>query len=500
MRVLAHEMRRGEAGKAAVLAAAAGVWYLASADPATSDWIGWWNQASIKVQVYGVIVMGSLMSAAAAWSAGRAHRTGTRAWADTTPRGGLPQALLLWGAAWLWSLVAYAVLTAVAFARTAAVSEVTEPVWSPLVLALAMTGLQIAAGVAAGTLLPSRIVAPATGVFWYGAFVLLAFAPGLPVARLLPALDEHWDAAFRPHTVRLLVAAVWCAGAALVLLALPALVRRAVVGPGWAAAAPAAAALAAGGLLLASPAAGPDSFWATRTPQPAGASCVTHGRTTACLWPADRHLLPQAGAAARTVDRAVGRLPGFHHRFHETGLRPDGPEGAELPVNRPVVDRQTLTEAMLDASLPASPPGCGPHVLAETGGYPDLFLVQAVLRSRAGLPAPFYGDRFSAAVERILKAPAADQDRWLSGAATAAGACRPVPALPPAVPAVPSGAGTARAVPAVSADPGAAPPADLGATPHADAGAARPVPGPPSGPGAARPVPGPPSGPGAARP
>ncbi|WP_435188404.1 hypothetical protein [Streptomyces sp. bgisy126] len=433
-RVLWHEMRRGEAGKVAVLSAAAGVWYLASADPATSDWIGWWNQAALKVQVFGVVVLGSLMSAAAAWSAGRARRTRTADWADTTPRGGLPQALLLWGAAWLWSLLAYAVLTAVALTRTAGVSEVTQPVWSPLVVGVALTGLQIAAGIAAGTLLPSRIVAPAMGVFWYGSFVVVAFAPGLSAARLLPSLDEHWDAAFRPHTTRLLVAAVWCAGAALALLAVPALVRRTVVAPGWAAAVPAVAAVAAGGALLTFPAADPDPFWAVRTPRPAAPLCATEGRTTACLWPDDRHLLPAATAAARTVDRAVGGLPGFRRDFYETGLRPDGPDGAELPVYRPVVDRRTLTESMLDASIPAPPPGCGPHVLAESGGYPDLFLVQAVLRARAGLPVPFYGEQFSAAVERVLEAPAADRDRWLSGAAEAAGACRPVPAPPSAAP------------------------------------------------------------------
>ncbi|MEU8616488.1 hypothetical protein [Streptomyces sp. NPDC048623] len=430
IRVLGHEMRRGEAGRVAALAAAAGVWYLASADPATSDWIGWWNQASIKVQVFGVIVMGSLMSAAAAWSAGRAHRTRTSAWADTTPRGGWSQALLLWGAAWLWSVAVYAVMTAVAFIRTAGVSEVTEPVWSPLVLAVAMTGLQIAAGVAAGTLLPSRIVAPAMGVFWYGAFVVLAFAPGLSVGRLLPAIDDHWDVTFRPDTFRLLVAAAWCAAAALVLLALPALVRRAVVTPGAVLAVPVVVALTAAGVLLSLRAPDPDPFWATRAPQPAEAACVTQGRTTACLWPADRHLLPEAESAARVVDRATAGLPGFRREFYETGLRAPGGGSAELPVYRPLVDRRTLTESMLDTSLPEPPRGCAPHLLADSGGYPDTFLVQAVLRSRAGLPVPYYGEQFSDAVERVRKAPAAEQDRWLSAAAAAAGTCAPVPTLP----------------------------------------------------------------------
>ncbi|MCQ0024537.1 hypothetical protein M4914_17285 [Streptomyces somaliensis DSM 40738] len=439
-RVLLHEMRRGEAGKVALLSAVAGVWYLASADPASSDWIGWWNQASIKVQVFGVIVMGSLTSAAAAWSASRARRTRTALWADTTPRGGWPQALLLWAAAWLWSLLAYAVMTAVAFRRTASVSDVTDPVWSPLVLGAAMTGLQIAAGVAAGTLLPTRITAPVTGLLWYAVFVVCAFVPDLPLARLLPAVDEHLDTAYEPHTARFLVAAAWCAAAALALTAVPALVRREVPSPGPAAVVPAVVALVAGGALLSFRAPGPHPFWAVPAEQPARPVCVAEGRTEACLWPADRHLLPEAAAAVRTVDRALGRLTGFHRSFHETGLTVPGGTGgaggtgvlggAELPVAGPVVDKRSMTEAMLDASLPRPPYGCEPHMVPETGGYPDTFLVQALVHSRAGYPAPYYGDRFAAAVERVLKAPAAAQDAWLDAAARGIGACRPVPPLP----------------------------------------------------------------------
>ncbi|MFJ9701897.1 hypothetical protein [Streptomyces fradiae] len=446
-RVLLHEMRRGEAGKVAVLSALAGVWYLASADPASSDWIGWWNQASIKVQIFGVIVMGSLMSAAAAWSASRARRTRTALWADTTPRGGWQQALLLWAAAWLWSLVAYAVMTAVAFQRTASVSDVTEPVWSPLLLGVAMTGLQIAAGVTAGTLLPTRITAPVMGLLWYAMFVVFAFVPDLPLARLFPAIDEHLDTAYEPHTARLLVAAAWCAAAALALLAVPALVRREVLSPGPLAVVPAVVALVAGGALLSFRAPESHSFWAVPAGQPERPACVTEGRTTACLWPADRHLLPEAGAAVRTVDRALGPLTAFHRAFYATGLTvPEGadgtgaggpghgsgpaPGGVELPVNQPVLDRRSMAEAMLDASLPQPPYECEPHVMRETGGYPDTFLVQALVHARAGSPAPYYGDRFAEAVERVRKAPAAAQNAWLDAAARAIGACRPVPPLP----------------------------------------------------------------------
>ncbi|MGX2993932.1 DUF7224 domain-containing protein [Streptomyces sp. JNUCC 64] len=424
-RVLLTEMRRGEAGKVALLSGVAGVWYLLSADAATSDWIGWWNQTSIKVQVFGVIVMGSLMSAAAAWTAGRARRTRADAWTDTTPRGGWPRA-----AAWTWSLLVYAVMTLVAFQRTAAVSEVTAPVWSPLVLGAAMTGLQIAAGVCAGTLLPSRITAPAIGVLWYLVFVVFAFLPGISLARLFPAIDEHWDTTFQPHTGRLLTATLWCGAAALVLLALPALVRHVPLPPGPLVAVPAVLAVVAGGTLLAFRAPVSEPFWAVRADQPAEPECVTEGRVRACLWPDDRHLLPQAREAARAVDRAVGPLPGFRRDFHQTGLRLTGPDSVELPVYRPVLDSGVMTEAMLGAALPPRPPGCAPNVLPEIGGYPDAFLVEAVVNSRAKTPAPYYGDKFTKVLERVLAAPTADQDRWLSAAADALAVCRPVPAPP----------------------------------------------------------------------
>ncbi|MEU9372603.1 hypothetical protein AB0D94_02285 [Streptomyces sp. NPDC048255] len=431
IRVLLHEMRRGEAGKVALLMAAVGSWYLVSEDTATSDWIGWWTQASIKVQVFGVIVMGSLMSAAAAWSAGRARRTRTSAWADTTPRGGWSQALLLWAAAWLPALAAYALMAAIAFWRTAAVSEVTDPVWTPLLLGAVMIGFQIAAGVAAGSLLPSRITAPAAGVLWYLVFVVFAFVPESPLASLFPAIDEHWDATFRPHTTRLLVATAWCGAAALTLLALPALVRRPVVSPRLYAVVPVAlAAVVAGGVLLTFRAPVPDPFWAVRAQQPEEPACVTQGRTKACLWPADRHLMPQVEAATLKVDQALGPLTGLNRSFYQTGLRPSGPYSAELPVYRPVVDTATLTAAMLDASLPQPASGCEPYPLKELGGLPDTFLFQAVIHSRAGAGAPYYGDEFAATLEAVLKAPAADRDAWISAAAGEIGACRPVPPLP----------------------------------------------------------------------
>ncbi|WP_190123780.1 hypothetical protein [Streptomyces inusitatus] len=70
-------------------------------------------------------------------------------------------------------------------------------------------------------------------------------------------------------------------------------------------------------------------------------------------------------------------------------------------------------------------------MLAETGGYPDVFLLEAVPHSRAKAPTTYYyGEQFGEVLERVLTAPPAAQGRWLTAAADAVGDCRPVPRPP----------------------------------------------------------------------
>ncbi|MER6613744.1 DUF7224 domain-containing protein [Streptomyces xantholiticus] len=433
MRMLLTEMRRGEAKWVAGLMGAIGCYYFLSESPAQSDWIGWWTQTSLRVQLFAVIVMGSLMSSAAAWAAGRAHRHQVRIWADTTARSGWTQSLVLWLAAWLWSLIAYGVLTTVAFARTAQVSETGGPVWTPLLLGASMLALQTGVGVALGTALPSRVCAPFAGVLWYGLFVALPFVPTSPLNKLFPAIDEHWDTLFEPNTTRMLVAMAWCLALSLVLPALPALRRSATVRPRpLPLVALGLVALTAGGALVAFRTPVPDSYWAVRKAQPSQAACATSGRTTACLWPEDRHLLPRAEAAVRHVDTGLGTLSGLNRGYYATGLELPRGHTAELPLTSPDMSEEELTDAMFTASLPQPPPECEPHLLKETGGYPDTFLFEAVVRHRLGAPVEYYGDDFGAALERVTTAPRAEQDRWIEASAGHIRACRPVPALLPA--------------------------------------------------------------------
>ncbi|MYW16265.1 hypothetical protein GT045_25260 [Streptomyces sp. SID486] len=432
MRVLLTEMRRGEAKWAAALMGAVGVYYFTSESPGDSDWIGWWTQTSLQVQLFSVIVMGSVMSSAAAWGAGRAFRHRTRPWADTAARNGWSQALLLWLAAWLWTLLAYVLFVVVAFTRTAAVSDVTEPAWTPLLLGASMTGLQTAFGAAVGSALPSRVIAPFAGIFWYGLFVLVAFVPGTALDKLFPAIDEFWSSEFAPNTTRMLVAVAWCLALGLLLPALPALRRRATLAPRPAAlGALALVAVVAGGTLVAFRTPAPDSYWAVRKAQPAHPLCAGSGGTKVCLWPEDRHLLPQARAAARTVDSRLGSLTGLNRSFYASGLdRPAG-DTAELPVMSPAESEADLTDAMFAAALPQpASPDCGPHMLPETGGYPDTFLFEAVVRSRAGAPGEYFGEKFGRALGRVTGAPRAVQDAWIGQAAERIRACEPVPRLP----------------------------------------------------------------------
>ncbi|WP_228981670.1 hypothetical protein [Streptomyces sp. DH12] len=459
-RLLWTEMRRGETKWVAAVIAAVGLWHFAGDDASTSDWIGWWAQTAVEVQVFAVMVMGPMTSAAAAWTAGRTHRFGTLDWAATGARGAWTQAVVVWASAMVWALAAYALFAAVAYARTAGVSAVTAPVWSPLLLGAAVIGLQAAAGVAAGSLVPSRIVAPLVGVAWYGLLVALALsgADGTGPAALVPAIDEHWDMAFQPRTGRLLTAAAWCLSAALCLLALPALLRRRSTRPRLVALLPPVlvAAVCAGTLVTYRPAQ-PELAWAVHTPQPDRPACATAGRTTACLWPDDRHLLPAARGAVEAVDAALASVPGLNRTFHERGLRPADPATAgELPVMSPGTSRQDLTDQMMSASLPQPPSGCDLPLMAETGGYPGTFFLEAVVRGRAGSPAPFWSEQFDAALQRFTAAPRAAQDRWIEDAAGAVRACRPMPALPKAA-APPAKAGAPGAAGTPSDTPGGAP-------------------------------------------
>ncbi|MET9290851.1 hypothetical protein [Streptomyces sp. NPDC003077] len=429
--MLLLELRRGEASRVAFVLALIGGWYLVTADPADSDWIGWWTQAAIEPQIFAVIVMGSIMSTVAAWTAGRGYRHRTRAWTDTTPRGGWTQHLVLWAAAWLCCLVAYALFVLIAFLRTASVSEVFEPVWTPVLLGAGMLGLQTAVGVAVGALVPVRLTAPLVGAAWYGLFVALAFFPHLPLVKLFPAIDEHWDQFLRPLDSRLLLATVWCLAAAVAVLALPAALRRPLVAPRAYAAVPAALlALAAGGTLLTRPL-GLDSFWAAERAQPARPLCTTSGRTTACMWPDDRHLLTQVENAVAYVDKVTGPFRDFQHRYYQRGLGPSHGPGVELQVNSPQIRTDALISDMLYGAVEPGP-NCGddPVTMREAGGYPDTHFVEAVLHRRAKIVGTEYGDQFSAAVDRFVKAPRAEQDAWLNAAARQIRACRPVPPLP----------------------------------------------------------------------
>lgn len=439
IRMLWTEMQRGESKWIAALMTVIGGWYFLTPDPATSDWIGWWTQSAIEVQIFAVMVMGPLMSTGAAWTAGRVRRFRTLAWAETTARSGWAQTLMVWLSAMLWALAVYALFTAMAYYRTAQVSTITAPVWSPLVIGAAMVGLQTAVGVVVGVLSPSRIAIPFVGLGWYAALVTIALTSDdrsvLPGA-LVPALDVHWDVTFLPNTGRLLTGAAWCLACALAVLALPALLRRRAVRPSPATLLPVTlAAVSAAGALLTFRAPEPELYWAVKAPQPERPLCAREGGATACLWPANRHLLPEVRAALRTVDRSVGTVPGLARTYYERGLE-RGPSTAsskataELGVFSPGIGRGALTESMFTAALPQPPEGCGPHILKEAGDYPDTFFFEAVVRDRAKVQSPYWSDAFAAALDRFLKVPKAEQDRWIAAAADDIRACRPVPSPP----------------------------------------------------------------------
>ncbi|MBB1245559.1 hypothetical protein GL263_18640 [Streptomyces durbertensis] len=429
--MLWSEMRRGEAGRVAPLMALIGALYLLLEDRAESDWIGWWADTSIVVQLFGVIVMGSVLAATACWTASRGQRDRTRPWTDTAARGGWSQALLLWASVWLWTLLAYVLHVVIAFGRTAGVSDEFAPVWEPLLLGAAMLALQIAVGVVVGTLLPSRLMAPAVGAFWYALFVAAAFAPGSGIGRFAPAVDEHWAGSLVPDTALMLTSATWCLAATGAVLAVPALARRPVVSPRrWGVIPVAVVALGAAAALVALPEKA--TPWAAAALQPDDPPCATTGRTTACLWPANRHLLPRLERAVADVDAALGPLEGFNRRLNEQWLDPGrvAGESGEFAVMTPDVGVRRLSRDLLAAAMPRPPEGCEREGSKAAGGLPDDFLLVAVVHHRAEAPYDYYGEEFAAAVEKVVTAPRAEQDAWIGKAVESVRGCRPLPGLP----------------------------------------------------------------------
>lgn len=426
---IAIHIWRGEASKVAAIMGVLGVVIVLTASSANSRWLGWWAQTSMQPQLYGVIVYGSVMTAAAVWQAQRAVRRRTTAWEAVTPGGGLPALLVLWLAAAVPAMVGYLLVIIAALIRTATISATFEPVWSLLGLGAAGLLGQTALGTAVGTFFRPRVIAPLAGLGSYVVIVVQTFAgPRSVLVTLVPVVDERWDPEFTAREKPLVTAAAWFVLAGVLPLVLAARRRGLGAGPHSATVAgvSVATALALAAVVTIPRPADLSSPWARLRPQPASAACTGGTTPRVCFWPADAHLVPVAEQAIDRVATALHGLDATQISFAEVGLA-GGYGTITLPLGTALPSTDELATLMLTAIV--LPPGCDTLLMPLRGGTPQDLVLESILLSRAGYPTIEYSEEIGRTIRRFLALEAARQDAWLDQALGRHLACQPIPPI-----------------------------------------------------------------------
>ena len=395
---------------------------------AAQDWLGRPADTALLVHAYTVGVLGSMLAAAAAWTASASRRRGSERWEGSAPRGLLARLALLTFSAWLVGMGAYAVLSLIAAGRTAGAGGAFTIPLGLAVLTAAWLLLFAAAGTGLGALTGSRLAAPAAAVIAYGLFIASALT-GRGGEAMIPVVQEHWDPAFAPDLPALLLASAWLGVLAMVaLLAVVAWRERRTTALVRMALSVAAAGAVAAGLLQVT--AGGVSAFAVPRPAPAEPACAAvPGGATACVWPAEARLLPAYAEAAGRAQQALGPL-GTAQRFVQFGLS-SGPGDVVLNVVLPAPTAADLVPSMVGPSAPTAPVGCAEPETPNTGGLPGSLLLQQVVLARAGLGGSSYSADGDAFVGVVLGSAPPAQDGWLAAAGEAVAACRAVPPPPP---------------------------------------------------------------------
>lgn len=413
--------RRGEGAIAAAIMTIVGVVIVLNDSNSQSRWLGWWQQTTMYVHAYSVIVLGSVMVGAAAWQAQSRRRRQTITWERSTPRGGLPATVTVWLASALPSAAGILAVFATAFAMTSALSDSFEPAWSLVALTVGWILSLTAVGTALGSVFSSRLVPPLAAGSAYALIVALGYvAPNSILTTVVPFVSERWDPDFIPRNGRLLLATAWILVAGAIFL-LPA--ARAISGlrPRTLTTVGAAVLCAA---LLTSIAVIPrpddlSSPWAALRSQPTAPHCVRVGDAEACFWPQDKHLAAVASPAVARLSTALHGVTVVRPTFHEIGLRVE-PASFELRISRATISSDEMILLMVSAIV--VPPDC-PTLLTDSGMPQDLAL-ESVLLQRAGLQAVDYG--YDDSIDHILALEQSLQDDWLDRALARHLRCDPV--------------------------------------------------------------------------
>jgi hypothetical protein len=433
LRVLYAHTRHSVLGPLTALLVIGGCWQaLYSQDPL---WGGRSIDTTLWVHTYALVVVGPLMATAAAWSTASAP---ARLLDSISPRT-LSTTSVTWATIMIWASLAHLLVLLAASWRSASIAGAGLPSWPVVMLTEAVLGAQLAAGMVIGSVVRSRVLAPALALLiGYGTYVAYVLSDaGNSVHRFYPLIQEHWDPELLPSISRLAWTTVWlCAVTTLLLAAVAALQRsgRLAVSGWWAArlAAVALTAVVTCGL-LASFTGPPGATLLAQVRPRSDVVCRAVGPGDVCVWRPDAYQLPTLQSGLRLAQTAAGSLPGFPQHVAEPLISSTGrPVDEEILFPTSPSSAADAAATVLDALLPTPTGECDLATNPpELGGLPWDQLFGAVLYARANVPtegpgvdSPFFERQLKA----VLGLPRPAQDAWLEEAFTAYQGCRRIPA------------------------------------------------------------------------
>ncbi|WP_323095333.1 hypothetical protein [Intrasporangium sp. YIM S08009] len=400
---------------------------------ASSDvqWVGYWQNTTLKVHTYACIVIGIVAGAVAAWQAGRSQAAGLHPMENTATVNGARIVLRAVAPIWLIATIGFLLVLAAALGRSAVVHAGTPP-WGLVVMTAAVLGMQVAAGAALGAWLPRRAAPVVTIVVLYAGAATPVYVEGgeRTWGRLYPIVQQLWDPLMREAPTRTLTASAWlmCVAA---LLVLGAGRRWAGVRPSRVSVAGAATLAAISAALVLVPQVAPGEQFATVRGAGDPVVCTNGPGPSYCAWADHADTLPAVADAASAFARATAGLAFIPTTLAEPGVpRALGRPAVEVSAfTTPVPSREEALAALVTASAPQPGPTCIGADGAVIGGSDAARAIPAILSERLGVPSTFGADSVAYPALRQLSVP--EQDAWMNAAAKAEVSC----AQPPPVPA-----------------------------------------------------------------
>ncbi len=384
-----------------------------------------WYPRSATLHTGTLLAFAFPVAGAAAWMGSRDRRRRTTDLMTTAAQPRSVRLLVTWTATTSWAIVGYLGCVAILYGVTARQASWGGPLWWPVAVGAASLSALSAAGLAAGTLAPSRFTAPLVAV---GAFLALALSTQ-PIQgsqsywQISPVVSGPWDdgfdpgvATFYPYLPDLSIAQVmFLAGLTIAILGALALppgggrrLRRtaAVITTAGMLAAGTAVALAGTGKLDAHGMIAIPALHDAANDRPLRYTPVC-SRTAipVCLNPAYTSYLPATAAALTPVINEIAGLPGAPARISQAAATYHQDPGNSIsvgmagpslsgtpPVFRMLLPFQLPGPAMTTSEFAAAVRStAGLDLVADVIGdgpsaTPAQRAVAAALRTSAGLP------------------------------------------------------------------------------------------------------------------